>query len=199
MENEDKLFFDSIRDTLFDGKLSQGQVDSINIILCECTNLEVTDKRWVAYILATAYHEVGPKLQPVREGFCKTNQCAITHVTKLYNKGKISVNYALPKPNGNSYYGRGFVQLTWDYNYKKAGSILGIDLYNNPDLALHEHIAAKILVMGMHEGWFTKSKLSDFFNENTTNWTNARRIINGMDKAKKIEGYAIKFYKAITL
>lgn len=199
MENEDKLFFDYIRNTLFGGKLSQNQVDSINTILCECINSEVTDSRYISYILATAYHEVGAKLIPVREGFCKTNQCAITHVTRLYNRGKISVNYALPKKNGNSYYGRGYVQLTWDYNYKKAGDALSIKLYDNPDLALHEPIAAKILVMGMVQGWFTKYKISDFFNEETTDWVNARKIINGTDKAKKIGDYAVKFYKALTL
>ncbi|GII99528.1 putative chitinase [Sediminihabitans luteus] len=32
------------------------------------------------------------------------------------------------------YYGRGPIQLSWNYNYKAAGDALGIDLLNNPNL-----------------------------------------------------------------
>jgi predicted chitinase len=35
---------------------------------------------------------------------------------------------------GKQYYGRGPMQLSWDYNYSAAGAALGIDLLNNPDL-----------------------------------------------------------------
>lgn len=174
----------------------QKQVDSINLILDECKANNVCDNRKVAYILATAVHEVGKSLQPVREGFAQTNQGAINAVTALFNKGVISKNYALPV-NGKSYYGRGFVQLTWDYNYKLAGQKLGIDLYNNPDLALHGNVASKILVRGMLEGWFTGRKLDQYFNDTTTDWTNARRIVNGTDKADLIASYAVKFHNAM--
>lgn len=193
-----QAFFKSVRTTLFGGKLTQGQVDSLNAILFECKANGICDMRHIAYILATPYHEVGKDLQPVREGFAKTNQGAIQAVTNLYKRGIISVNYAKPKANGHSYYGRGFVQLTWDFNYKNAGDKLGIDLYNNPDMALQPVIAAKILVKGMIEGWFTGRKLSDFFNETKTDWVNARRIINGTDKAEKIAVYAIDFHRALT-
>lgn len=38
-------------------------------------------------------------------------------------------------PAGQSaYYGRGPLQLSWNYNYKAAGDALGINLLNNPDL-----------------------------------------------------------------
>ncbi|MET9533673.1 MULTISPECIES: glycoside hydrolase family 19 protein [unclassified Streptomyces] len=33
-----------------------------------------------------------------------------------------------------SYYGRGPIQLSWNFNYKAAGDALGIDLLNNPSL-----------------------------------------------------------------
>lgn len=193
-----QAFFKSVRSTLFGGKLTQGQVDSLNAILFECKANDICDQRHIAYILATPYHEVGKDLQPVREGFAKTNQGAIQAVTNLYKRGIISVNYAKPKPNGHSYYGRGFVQLTWDFNYKNAGDKLGIDLYNNPDMALQPVIAAKILVKGMIEGWFTGKKLSDYFNEAKTDWVGARRIINGTDKAEKIAVHAIDFHRALT-
>ena len=35
---------------------------------------------------------------------------------------------------GKQYYGRGPMQLSWDFNYSAAGAALGIDLLNNPDL-----------------------------------------------------------------
>ena len=53
-------------------------------------------------------------------------------------------------PNGKvvpaKYHGRGYIQLTHDYNYKKYGDRLGIDLLNNPELALDGDIAARIAV-----------------------------------------------------
>lgn len=193
-----QAFFNTVRSTLFGGKLSQSQVDSLNAILAECKANDICDLRHTAYILATAYHEVGKELQPVREGFAKTNQGAIEAVTNIYKKGRISVNYAKPKANGHSYYGRGYVQLTWDFNYINAGKKLGIDLYGSPDMALQPVIAAKILVKGMIDGWFTGRKLSDYFNELKTDWVNARRIINGTDKAEKVAVHAIDFHRALT-
>lgn len=34
---------------------------------------------------------------------------------------------------GRQYYGRGPIQLSWNYQYKAAGDFLGIDLWNDPD------------------------------------------------------------------
>ena len=45
---------------------------------------------------------------------------------------------------GPKYKGRGYIQLTHDYNYKKYGDLLGVDLLNNPELAAQPDIAAKI-------------------------------------------------------
>ena len=44
------------------------------------------------------------------------------------------------------YHGRGYIQLTHDYNYKKYGDMFGVDLINNPDLAMDGELAAKIAV-----------------------------------------------------
>jgi hypothetical protein len=45
------------------------------------------------------------------------------------------------------YYGRGFVQLTWESNYRRVGDVLGVDLVGNPDLALDPRIAADALAL----------------------------------------------------
>jgi putative peptidoglycan binding protein/glycosyl hydrolase family 19 (putative chitinase) len=88
------------------------------------------------------------------------------------------------------YYGRGLVQLTWYYNYKKMSSKVGVDLYNNPDLALELNYAIPIMFIGMKEGFFTGKKFADYFNPAKENWVNARRIINGTDRANTIAGRA---------
>lgn len=72
------------------------------------------------------------------------------------------------------YFGRGFIQLTWDYNYQAAGDALGLDLINNPDLALDPQNAVRILAWYMkgHEGKIRSSL-------NKGNLEGARAAVNG--------------------
>lgn len=197
-----KAFFDSIRQSLFSGKLNQGIVDTANSILTACTKYNVTDPYQIAYVLATAKHEAyhpeyNSNWDPVREGYAKTNAGAIKAVTQLFNAGKIRENYALPKANGLSYYGRGLVQITHPGNYIAIGRRLGIDLYGNPDLALSREVAADILVVGMKEGIYTGKKLSNYFTATVHDNLNARRIINGTDQQARIAAFADKFLVAL--
>lgn len=144
---------------------------------------------WMAYLLATVYHETAKRMQPVREG--------------------LDVSDAWRQRNLRYYpwYGRGDVQLTWEYNYKFATDRLrelgyaDVDLIANPDQALDPRISALIVVHGMLEGWFTKKKLNDFIpvRPSKEHYINARRIINGTDKAELIAGYAVEFEKALRL
>jgi hypothetical protein len=69
-----------------------------------------------------------------------------------------------------------------------------------PILRCSPDIAAKILVHGMEDGWFCGKKLADYLPEhaaNRTQFQNARRIINGTDKADLIAGYALSFQNAL--
>lgn len=147
-------------------KLSQKQVDSINAIAEQIQSQNVTDKRHIAYIIATAYHETAATLLPVVE-----------YGSEKYLKSKAYYPYI----------GRGYCQLTWDYNYQKYSNLMGIDFMNRPELLLNVKNSAFILVHGMVNGVFTGKKLSDF-----TTFTGMRRIINGTDKAALIAGYAEK-------
>jgi putative chitinase len=52
------------------------------------------------------------------------------------------------------------------------------------------------MITGILKGLFTEKKLSDYLNKDT-DWINARRIINGLDKAELIAVYAKKFYTAL--
>lgn len=198
-----EIFWGIIRDNLFRGKMTQGVVDTIGTIVDTYLVQGQYNPQHLAYILATAYHEsynakLNPDWNPVREGFAKSSEGAIATVTKLFNAGRISHNYALPHTNRHSYYGRGFVQITWPENYRKMGKRLGIDLYENPDLALDRDVAAKLLVVGMIEGTYTGRKLADYGSINGSfEATNARRIINGLDKAELIKRYYEIFNLAI--
>ena len=164
-----ETYFDSVRDSLFGGSMTQQQVDGQCVIVglwnYQATGTPMTDIRWLAYMLATVYHECAQKMWPIRE----------------YGLGQ-GHEYGEPDENGNTFYGRGFVQLTWKENYDRASAILGLiderDLTTHPDMALDSLIAARVLFRGMAEGWFTGAKLGNYFNEEDDNPIEARAIIN---------------------
>src|SRR5262249_27373820 len=100
----------------------------------------------------------------------------------------------------NTYYGRGYVQLTWENNYQKMSQALdmGDTLVMHPEEVMKPDIAYKILSYGMREGSFTGKKLSDYINDSTCDYKNARRIINGLDQWAKIQGYATQLADCFT-
>ena len=142
---------------------------------------------WLAYALATAWHETGGVMQPVREGFAKSDAEAYDKVSAYCAKKGIS-NYAKRHSNGHSYYGRGYVQLTHGTNYQKMGEHLGVGskFYDDPDSVLDPAVGGMILLVGLIEGLFRPAagKISDYFSGATQKWYDARGLING-DKATK--------------
>lgn len=194
--NIDKdYFFSSIRASLFNGRLSQSQVDGINFKLNAFEKAGIRDNRWKAYMLATSYHETAKTMQPIEE----------------YGKGK-------GRPYGQKlrhdrkpyqfpdklYYGRGDVQLTWYENYEFMGKLLGIPLLEQPELALKPDISAQIMIEGMtrgksNRGDFTGVSLETYFNKYRNDPVQARRVVNGLDQANKIAGYYYKFLEAMKI
>lgn len=174
-------FIAAIKGALFGGRLTSKQIDGINAILDEADCRGTSPER-LAYIFATAHWETGRKMQPVAE----------------IGRGK-GRTYGKPAgPYGKIYYGRGHVQLTWLHNYEKAGRLRGLDLVRNPELALDLRHSINIMFSGMEAGWFTGKKLADFFGKGPADWRNARKIINGLDKADLIGGHAKEFLAALT-
>lgn len=195
-----KSFFDSIRSSLFKGSLSPKQVEGINAILAEYNSLCVNDLRKLAYILATAFHETAYTMQPVEEYGKGGN---LPYAKKFKMGGGPGKRVAYTSPN-KLYYGRGHVQLTWYENYQNMGKILGIDLLNSPELMLTMDVSIKVLFEGMLRGKssfgdFTGKSLEDYFTATRSDPYNARRIVNGIDKAVTIQKYYDKFYIALTL
>jgi putative chitinase len=132
-----------------------------------------------------------------------------TYLTRMYdirgNRPEVAVRLGNTYPgDGIKFAGRGYVQLTGRTNYAKAGAELGMNgqLIDAPDLALRPDIAAKIMRLGMVEGWFTGKAFHHFLPDNCeASWgqlVNARRIINGQDRAELIAGYAQKFQTALS-
>lgn len=174
------------------GKLNQDQVNNINLIIDFC-NKHSLEYNQAAYVLATAWHETNQTMLPIKE------YGSYKYLSK-YDTGKLARdlgNTSEADGDGQKYAGRGHVMITGTYNYKKIGKKIGVDLFNNPDLALVPDNSVKILVMGMKEGWFTGKKLSDYITRTTKDYKNARRIVNGLDKAQKISDEAIIFEKAL--
>jgi uncharacterized protein YraI len=149
---------------------------------------QITDLRWLAYMLATVKHECADRWKPIEE----------------FGKGKgrkygvaVTVTDAQGQKHTNVYYGRGYVQLTWDFNYKQMGEQLGNRLLFEPELALDAGIAYRIMSLGMRKGFFTGKKLADYINGDKADYFNARRIINGVDQADRIAGYARKLEQVL--
>ena len=189
MLSDPKAFFESARLSLFHGALAQGQVDGTNTIVSGWAGeAPKADRRFVAYSLATVYHETGQVMQPIRER----------------GEGRRHP-YGLPTgPWHQVYYGRGDEQLTWERNYRLVTQRLhelgilpaDLDMERTPDLALDPRYAAAILIHGMTEGWFTGAKLADFFGVRS-DWIGARAIINGRDCAGQIAVYAVHWLDAL--
>lgn len=196
---DDRKFFESIRLSLFGGSLTQEQVDGLTLILKHVTTLPIEHQ---AYILATAFHETGKRMQPIREAFGQTDQESVVRLENAYRRGRLNVSnpYWRRNAEGNSYFGRGYVQLTWEENYQEAGEKLGYDLVNKPELALKPEIAVQILVRGMTEGWFSRYSLSDFdgkMPDGSYDFLDARKIVNGVDRQRDIANYAYRFMYAL--
>lgn len=165
------------------GGLEQPQVDGFNVLLEALSDWPV---RWIAYALATAWHETGRTMQPVKE------YGGPAYFTRMYDilgdrPAKARELGNLTPGDGAKYAGRGYVQITGRKNYASYG------IADTPDDAMRPDKAAAILKDGMERGRFTGKSLDDYPND----YVGARRIINGQDKAQQIAGYAISFEAAL--
>jgi predicted chitinase len=158
------------------GVLKDKQKVALEFLIKKLETSIIQSLKQQSYVLATIKHETADTFEPIKErGSLK------------YLKGK-------------SYYpfiGRGYVQITWKNNYETFGKLLGIDLVGNMDLALNPEYAWKICEIGMSRGLFTGKKLNDYFNDEISDWYNARRIINRLDRAIEISELAQKIYQTL--
>lgn len=164
------------------GRLTQVQADTVNHLLGAASAWPIG---WLAYGLATAWHEA--RLVPQDE----------------WGRGSGKPYGAPGRHRGQIAFGRGLVQITWDANYEWADKALCLDgaLLDDFEMANRPDIAAHILIAGMETGHFTGKKLADYIEirGSHASFVQARRIINGQDKAETVALYADQFQDALDL
>ena len=196
-----QFFFDTVQHSLFKGGLTLAQIEGMNAIFDYWdANLATADRRWLAYILATAFHETAYTMQPVRETLATSDSRAVEILETAFAAGRLSwvkMPYWRADEDGKSWLGRGLVQLTHRRNYEAMSEVTGIDLVAHPDRAMEMAPAVTILIEGMLRGSFTSHRLSDHLNEEREDWVNARRIVNGTDRAEKLAEYGRTFLAAM--
>lgn len=154
------------------------------IIIAEANRQGVQNKAQLAYILATATHEsnAGGTMEERASGAAYEGRGTLGNTQR---------------GDGRRFKGRGYVQVTGRRNYADWSRRTGVDLVRNPERAKEPAIAARILVEGMMKGTFTGKGLGSYINENTTDFRNARRTVNGTDRADHIANIAQRLLSAM--
>jgi hypothetical protein len=152
-----------------------------------------TDRRKLAYCLATFKWETAHTMRPIDE------LGGDTYFNKRYNPTtKAGKNVGNTQPgDGALFHGRGYVQLTGRANYSKAKKLTGVNLIADPAKAKDPDLAYNIAIQGMTDGWFTGRKLAQYFTGETADYINARTIINRLDQADKIADIARRFSEVL--
>jgi len=199
-------FFAALRGSaLFPHGFEQPQVDGITRLL------DVWEEGYrgpvdeLGYDLATSFHETAATMQPIEERGARSYFDKYEPGTKL---GKVLGN--THPGDGYRFKGAGDVQNTGRRNARFASERLnavfglGVDLEAHPEMRLDPTISAHSLFLGNREGWWTGKKLDDYLDhvdetdsEDLREWTRARYVVNGTDKAAKIAGYALVFEGAL--
>ena len=179
-----KRFFDGFRKHL-DPTIEQGQADGLEFLLSRFE----ADRRWafiphIAYALATIYHETAFTFQPITERGPKSYFLRYD-IEKNPEKAEDLGN--THPGDGYKFRGRGYVQLTGRKNYARYG------IATEPDQALNPDKAFEVMTDGMFRGRYTGKKLTDYISDTGKDYFHARKVINGLDKAGVIAGYAREF------
>lgn len=148
------------------------------LILDACRKHDLL-RNQAAYVLATAKWETAHTMKPVKEAYW---------LSEAWRKNNLRYY---------PWYGRGYIQLTWEENYKRAERETGYPIHQKPETALQAEPAAEVLVRGMKFGWFTGKKLSDYITLQKSDFVGARRIVNGTDKASSIAAIAKRYDKLL--
>ncbi len=198
-------------DVVFGGRLTPDQVAGIE------ADLKLGAGRlplaWMAYCLATDYHETGHTMQPIPERGSGDGPDADAWDDYLerYDTGRLAEalgNTPAADGDGVLFAGKGKAQVTGARNYKFATKRLrelGVltaaeDLSKTPDLMLRMDVATAALIFGMLEGWYTGKTLNHYLPgpaASLKQFENARRIINGTDRAELIASIAAAFQAAL--
>jgi hypothetical protein len=160
------------------GSITPQQRSGLNTLLYYIErDKDMADVRWAAYLLATAKHHTLDQWIPIEEPGKGQG--------RIYGNS-VTVRDSAGRQYTHVYYGRGYIDLTWDYNYRNVGRALGIPLLYEPDLALEPQISYNILSFALRNGTITGAELASYISRTSCDYVKARRTINGLDQAEKI-------------
>lgn len=226
-----EVFFAELRAGIFRSGLKITQVKGIEALLDEMYGQPTS---WIAYALATAYHETKKSMKPNTESLNYsvqgllntfgrhrisaedanrlgrkpgegalpvTRQRAIANIIYGGEWGKKNLGNT-EADDGWKYRGRGMDHCTGRRNYRLTGNDIDVDLITKPELLLQLPNAVKALHLGMTTGRYVPGNsfstyLPSVGNATRQQFRNARRIINGTDKAELIADYALAFQEAL--
>ena len=187
------------------GALSTAQKEGMDFLL---DSLDKSEKfnlaTQYAWILGMLHHECANTWQPVIEAYWLGNN----RIQKLYNYYTSNFPGSLRGifPTGveyPTYEGRGYCQITLKGNYKKFRDVVkekfGVDILTDPNAVLTKEISWFILETGISYRplSFSGVVLTDFINDEKTDYLHARKTVNGMYRAAMIAEYAEEFYSII--
>ena len=191
-------FYDLLRTGLLGPALSPDEVDGCDAILTAFEGSPLAD---AAYALGTAFLETGGTMQPIKEWggpkyFFKMYDIQGSRPAKARELGN------LVPGDGARYAGRGYPQVTGRNNYALAEKLFGIPFVTDPDQMLKPEPAARVMAHFMKGGLFTGKKLSDYLprigKASRAEFTQARRVINGQDRADAVAGFALETQDALS-
>ena len=210
-------FFDGYRSKIdTDRMLTQTDVNNINLFL-DMAGFDSAQPPVVAegvgyfsiaqwaYVFATVWHETAGTMAPVREAYRQSEEWR-----------RLNLPYW-------PHYGRGYVQITHKDNYERMAAVVKRDLkivIQHRDDFMQPRVAFYVLVYGFKHGSYTGKAIDDYIPNNTAKseryhyesiaqgikptetllykyYKDARRCINGTDRADRIAWLALEFLEIL--
>jgi peptidoglycan L-alanyl-D-glutamate endopeptidase CwlK len=144
---------------------------NLPFVLNALATADLSDKAMVLMGLSTIRAET-ESFEPISEGQSRFNTSPSGHPFDLYDNRKDLGNTG--PPDGATFRGRGFIQLTGRANYTQYGAEIGQDLVGSPDLANDPSVAAELLACFLKD---REDKIREALSADDL--STARRLVNG--------------------
>jgi len=177
------MFIEKIKVDLFDGVMSEVQIESVKAIMNQCLVQGMYDIRMVAYAYASAYYDC---YQPNSPSPARLVPCFEHHALVI-----LKTNLYFP------YFGRSYPQLRYKHHYKAESIRQNIDLLYSPDLMMQIEISANTHVHYLLHGLHWGRKLGDYIYGNYCNYTKCRRCTSNSNNRWEVARIAFIFEKSL--